>query len=160
MMVLVMGVSGSGKSSVGRALAARFGVPFLEGDDLHSADNRAKMAAGVPLDDADRAPWLAAIAAWMAAHGDGVVACSALKRAYRDRLRVAAPGLRIFALLPPEPVLAGRLDHRHGHFMPGSLLASQLATLEVPEQDEDALLVTEDEPVGDTIERVVAWERD
>lgn len=154
MMVLVMGVSGSGKSSVGVALAARLGVPFLEGDALHPAANVAKMAAGVPLDDADRAPWLAAIAAWIAAHAGGVVACSALKRAYRDRLRVTAPGLRLVALLPPAAVLAERLGHRRGHFMPGSLLASQLATLEAPGADEEALVVVADEPVEATVARI------
>ena len=156
MMVLVMGVSGSGKSSVGVALAERLGVPFLEGDSLHPAANVAKMAAGLPLDDADRAPWLAAIATWMEGRTDGVVACSALKRAYRDRLREAAPGMRIVALLPPPDVLAERLGHRRGHFMPGSLLASQLATLEVPGDDEDAIVVTKDEPLSATIVSTVA----
>ena len=156
MMVLVMGVSGSGKSSVGVALAERLGVPFLEGDSLHPAANVAKMAAGLPLDDADRAPWLAAIATWMKDRTDGVVACSALKRAYRDRLREAAPGMRIVALLPPPDVLAERLGHRRGHFMPGSLLASQLATLEVPGDDEDAIVVTKDEPLSATIVSTVA----
>lgn len=157
MMIVVMGVSGSGKSSVGRALANRLGYPFLEGDALHPAGNVAKMAAGVPLDDGDRAPWLAAIAAWMAEHANGVVACSALKRTYRDQLRAASPDLRIVALLPAAPVLADRLGHRVGHFMPGSLLDSQLATLEVPGDDEPALLVTADESVGETVERAVAW---
>jgi len=156
MMVLVMGVSGSGKSSVGVALAERLGVPFLEGDSLHPAANVAKMAAGLPLDDADRAPWLAAIATWVEDRADGVVACSALKRAYRDRLREAAPGMRIVALLPPPDVLAERLGHRRGHFMPGSLLASQLATLEEPGDDEDAIVVTKDEPLSATIVSAVA----
>lgn len=156
MMVLVMGVSGSGKSSVGVALAERLGVPFLEGDSLHPAANVAKMAAGLPLDDADRAPWLAAIATWMEDRTDGVVACSALKRAYRDRLRESASGMRIVALLPPPDVLAERLGHRRGHFMPGSLLASQLATLEVPGDDEDAIVVTKDEPLSATIVSTVA----
>jgi gluconokinase len=160
MMVLVMGVSGSGKSSVGHALAGRLGIPFLEGDSLHPPGNVAKMAAGMPLDDADRAPWLAGIAAWMKATADGVVTCSALKRAYRDRLREASPCLRLIALLPPERVLAARLGHRKGHFMPGSLLGSQLATLEMPGRDEDALLVPGDEPIGATIERAVTWVRD
>ncbi|RZM25109.1 MAG: gluconokinase [Sphingomonas sp.] len=156
MMVLVMGVSGSGKSSVGVALAERLGVPFLEGDSLHPAANVAKMAAGLPLDDADRVPWLAAIATWMEDRTDGVVACSALKRAYRDRLRESAPGMRIVALLPPPDILAERLGHRRGHFMPGSLLASQLATLEVPGDDEDAIVVTKDEPLSATIVSTVA----
>ncbi|SFP54246.1 gluconokinase [Sphingomonas rubra] len=157
MMVLVMGVSGSGKSSVGLALAKRQGAPFLESDSLHPTTNVAKMAAGVPLDDDDRAPWLDAIATWMAARPHGVVACSALKRAYRDRLRAAAPALRIVALLPPERVLAERLGQRRGHFMPGSLLASQLATLEVLGIDERALVLSGDKPVAATIAIVAQW---
>jgi len=157
MMVLVMGVSGSGKSSVGVALAERLGVPFLEGDSLHPAANVAKMAAGLPLDDADRAPWLAAIATWMKDRTDGVVACSALKRAYRDRLREAAPGMRIVALLPPPDVLAERLGHRRGHFMPGSLLASQLATLEVPGDDEASLIIHGDRPVAEVVATAGNW---
>ena len=157
MMVLVMGVSGSGKSSVGVALAECLGVPFLEGDSLHPAANVAKMAAGLPLDDADRMPWLAAIATWMEGRTDGVVACSALKRAYRDRLREAAPGMRIVALLPPPDVLAERLGHRRGHFMPGSLLASQLATLEVPGDDEASLIIHGDRPVAEVVASARAW---
>jgi gluconokinase len=157
MMIVVMGVSGSGKSSVGTVLARTLGLPFLEGDALHPPANVAKMAAGVPLDDADRAPWLAAIAGWMEAHPDGVVACSALKRAYRDRLRAAAPALRIVALLLPERVLAERLGHRRGHFMPGSLLASQLATLEPPTAAEDALVVTADRSIDETVAAAMRW---
>jgi len=157
MMVLVMGVSGSGKSSVGVALAERLGVPFLEGDSLHPAANIAKMAAGLPLDDADRMPWLAAIATWMEGRTDGVVACSALKRAYRDRLRETAPGMRIVALLPLPDILAERLGHRRGHFMPGSLLASQLATLEVPGDDEASLIIHGDRPVAEVVVTARAW---
>ena len=157
MMVLVMGVSGSGKSSVGVALAERLGVPFLEGDSLHPAANVAKMAAGLPLDDADRAPWLAAIATWMKGRTAGVVACSALKRAYRDRLREAAPGMRIVALLPLPDILAERLGHRRGHFMPGSLLASQLATLEVPGDDEASLIIHGDRPVAEVVATAGDW---
>ena len=157
MMVLVMGVSGSGKSSVGVALAERLGVPFLEGDSFHPAANVAKMAAGLPLDDADRAPWLAAIATWMEDRTDGVVACSALKRAYRDRLRETAPGMRIVALLPLPDILAERLGHRRGHFMPGSLLASQLATLEVPGDDEASLIIHGDRPVAEVVATARAW---
>jgi gluconokinase len=157
MMIVVMGVSGSGKSSVGRLLAARRDLPFLEGDDLHPPANVAKMAAGTPLDDADRAPWLAAIAGWMALQGEGVVACSALRRRYRDRLRAGSPGARFVVLAPSEEVLAARLGHRRGHFMPGSLLASQLATLELPAPDEDALIVTGDEPVADTVATALRW---
>jgi len=136
--VVVMGVSGSGKTTVGAALADAFGLRFVDGDALHPAANVAKMAAGIPLDDADRAPWLDAIGAVLAA-GPVVVACSALKRAYRDRLRAAAPRLQLVFLDGDPALLASRMTARPGHFMPASLLDSQLATLERPEPDEHAL---------------------
>lgn len=134
--VVLMGVSGAGKTVVGRAAAARAGVPFLDADDLHPAANVAKMAAGHPLDDADRAPWLDAVGAALRDHRPCIVACSALKRSYRDRLRELAPGT-LFALLQvPRAVLEERLADRRGHYMPASLLDSQLATLESPGPDE------------------------
>lgn len=131
-VVVVMGVSGAGKSTVGAALAARLGVPFADGDGLHPAANVAKMREGVPLDDADRAPWLDAVAGWLAAHraGGGVMSCSALRVRYRDRLRRAVPEAFFLHLDAVPEVLAARLAARPGHFMPVSLLASQLATLE------------------------------
>lgn len=145
---VVMGVSGCGKSTVGQALAARLGVPFIEGDALHPGANVAKMAAGVPLTDDDRRDWLAAIAAQLAAAQvtGAVVACSALKRRYREQLRAAAPGLRLVHLTGPEPLLARRLAARSGHYMPPSLLPSQLATLEPPALDEHALILDITEP--------------
>ena len=136
--VVVMGVSGSGKTTVGAALADALGLRFVDGDALHPAANVAKMAAGIPLGDADRAPWLDAIGAVLAA-GPVVVACSALKRAYRDRLRAAAPGLQLVFLDGDRALLASRMAARPGHFMPTSLLDSQLATLERPDHDEHAL---------------------
>lgn len=153
--VVVMGVSGCGKSTVGQALAARLGVPFIEGDALHPGANVAKMAAGVPLTDDDRRDWLAAIATQLAesATTGAVVACSALKRRYRDQLRAAAPGLRLVHLAGPEPLLARRLAARSGHYMPPSLLPSQLATLEPPALDEHALILDITEPAGQLAER-------
>ena len=145
--VVVMGVSGSGKTTVGAALADALGMEFVDGDSLHPEANVAKMAAGIPLDDADRAPWLDAIGAVLAA-GPVVVACSALKRAYRDRLRAAAPALQLVFLDGDRDVLAERMAARPGHFMPASLLDSQLATLERPGPDERALTVDIDEPVA------------
>lgn len=136
--VVVMGVSGTGKSTVGRALAAELGLPFVEGDDLHPPANVAKMAAGIPLDDADRAPWLDRVAAELAAR-PCVVACSALKRAYRDRLRAAAPDLALVFLDGDPATLAERVGARSAHFMPVSLLDSQLATLEPPTPDEQPI---------------------
>lgn len=137
-----MGVSGCGKSHVGAALARAGGVDFVEGDALHPAANIARMSAGIPLDDADRRPWLAAIAAAIAAHrGQGVVvACSALRRAYRDLLRQADPALRLLYLRVPRAELERRLRTRR-HFMPPTLLDSQLATLEEPAADERAIVL-------------------
>ncbi len=153
--VVVMGVSGCGKSTVGAALAQRLGVGFIEGDALHPPANVHKMAAGTPLTDDDRRGWLDAIAqALRAAEGQGaVVACSALKRRYRDRLREAAPGLRLVHLAGAEPLLAQRLARRSGHYMPASLLPSQLATLEPPALDEHALILDITEPPEALAER-------
>ena len=148
--VVVMGVSGSGKTTVGAALADALGLRFVDGDALHPAANVAKMAAGIPFDDADRAPWLDAIGAVLAA-GPVVVACSALKRAYRDRLRAAAPGLQLVFLDGDRSLLASRMAARPGHFMPTSLLDSQLATLERPEPDEHALTADIARPAGEIV---------
>lgn len=137
-LIVVMGVSGCGKTTIGIRLAARLGVPFVDGDELHPAANVAKMAAGHPLDDADRWPWLARVGGALATAGDNglVIACSALKRSYRDAIRAAAPSTRFLLLDAPRAVLLQRLQARRGHFMPASLLDSQLATLERPGPDE------------------------
>ncbi len=152
MFAIVMGVSGSGKSTVGIALAAACGWPFVDADDLHSPANKAKMAAHHPLTDEDRAGWLAAVRrqmdAWAAAGTSGVIACSALKRRYRDVLRDGAGPVRFVYLDIPREILAARLLHRHGHFMPPDLLDSQLATLEPPAPDEQAITVSGPEPAS------------
>ncbi|MBF6210260.1 gluconokinase [Nocardia puris] len=131
-LVVAMGVSGSGKSTAGAAVAAALGVEYAEGDAFHPEANLAKMAAGSPLDDADRAPWLDRIAAWLAERGErgGVVSCSALKVSYRDRLRAAAPDLFFLHLTASYEELSRRMRTRPGHFMPASLLDSQLADLQ------------------------------
>lgn len=131
-LLVVMGVSGAGKSTVGRLLADRLGLPFRDADDFHPPRNIAKMRRGEPLGDDDRLPWLEAIGAHLAAHRarGAVVTCSALKRAYRDRLRAAAPGLRFLHLHGERALIAARQAARQGHFMPPSLVASQFATLE------------------------------
>jgi gluconokinase len=135
-----MGVAGSGKSSVMAALAARLGWPALEGDSLHPPANVAKMAAGLPLTDADRAPWLDAIGRWIdervAERRSSLVTCSALRRSYRDALRRGRPSVWFVHLSTAPHVLAARMTRREGHFMPASLLDSQLATLEPLGSDE------------------------
>jgi len=142
-VIVVMGVSGSGKSTVGGLLAERLGVPYAEADDFHPAANIAKMAAGHPLDDADREPWLDAIAGWIAGRGDrgGVVSCSALRRRYRDRLRVAAPDLFFLHLDGSPELISSRLAARMQHFMPSGLLASQFEALEPLEPDEAGAVI-------------------
>ena len=153
--IVVMGVSGSGKSTVGAAVAARMQLPFVDGDDLQPAVNKRKMASGVPLDDRERAPWLDAVAEVLT-RGAVVVACSALRRRYRDRLRQAAPGLRLVYLSGRPAVLAQRLSKRSHEFMPASLLESQLATLEVPDADERALTVDIESSLEEVVTLVVA----
>jgi gluconokinase len=144
-VVIVMGVSSSGKSTVGARLAQRLGVPFLEGDDLHPAANRAKMASGRPLDDADRKPWLAALTEWIsttAAVGDGaVVTCSALRRAYRDQFRSTGADLWFVHLALDRAVAAERIARRRGHFMPARLLDSQYEILDPLEADEPGVTI-------------------
>ncbi len=131
--VVVMGVSGSGKTSVGAALADRLQLPFVEGDSLHPQSNVARMSAGIPLTDADRWPWLDRIGERLAqAPGGVVISCSALKKAYRVRLRAAAAPLYFIFLDGAFDVLSTRMASRKGHFMPASLLESQLTTLEMP----------------------------
>lgn len=144
-----MGVSGSGKTTVGSALAAALGRRFVDADDLHPPANVEKMAAGVPLTDDDRRPWLDAVGAVLA-EGGVVVACSALRRAYRDRLRAAAPGLRLVFLHGTRELLAERMGHRD-HFMPVTLLDSQLATLEEPGPDEHPLSFDVARPVDEIV---------
>lgn len=137
--VVVMGVSGCGKSTLASDLAAQLGRRFVEGDTLHPPANVAKMAAGLALDDTDRIGWLHSIAAELARGDAPVVACSALKRSYRDLLRAAAPQLRLIHLSGEPSELTLRLEQRQGHYMPATLLPSQLATLEPPQADEHAL---------------------
>jgi gluconokinase len=143
-----MGVSGAGKTTVGMRLARRLGWDFEDGDELHPTANVEKMAAGQPLTDQDRLPWLEAVAHWIDGELDagrsGVIACSALKHSYRDQLR--RPGVVFVYLEVPRAELERRLAHRAGHFMPASLLDSQLATLEPPSPDEAAITVAAGDP--------------
>ena len=157
-LVVVMGVSGSGKSTVGAALAQRLRVPYADADDLHPPGNVAKMAAGEPLDDDDRYPWLEEVGHWLADHPDGgVMSCSALKRRYRDQLRRHVPGdLLGFVHLEASPeVIRRRQASRPGHFMPGSLLDSQLETLEPLGPGERGFVVDVAQGVDDSVEACV-----
>lgn len=160
--LIVMGVTGSGKTSVGSVLAQRLGVDFVDGDDLHPAANVAKMKRGEPLEDADRWPWLDRVGAVLgdgAAHRAGVVVtCSALRRVYRDRIRAGAAGAEpcfLFLDIAPD-VSAARLMGRKGHFMPVSLVRSQFDTLERPAADEtDVLTIEETHGVEETADKAV-----
>ncbi|SFN03117.1 gluconokinase [Pimelobacter simplex] len=157
-LVVVMGVSGSGKSTVGAALGQRLGVPFADADDFHPPENIAKMAAGHALDDTDRHPWLEAIGGWLADHdaAGGVISCSALKHVYRDQLRRHAPRSWFVHLDGTHDVIARRQASRPGHFMPTSLLDSQFATLEPLAADEAGFVVDVDQSVDAIVDQVVA----
>ncbi|MEV7692209.1 gluconokinase [Microbacterium sp. NPDC089189] len=157
--IVVMGVSAAGKSTVAAALSARLDRRLVDADDLHPPANVEKMAAGIPLDDADRAPWLDAVGAALAddAAGRGaVVACSALRRIYRDRLRAA--GDVVFVHLDADrAVLAFRASARENHFMPPALLESQLATLEPLSNDERGVVIDVDAPLADVVDAAAEW---
>lgn len=153
-LVVVMGVTGSGKSTVGIALAEKMGVPFADADDFHPPENVAKMRSGTALTDVDRRPWLLAIGAWLARQDDGaVVTCSALKRVYRDTLREAAPTITFLHLHGDRETVRARVGARQGHFMPQSLVDSQFADLEPLGADEDGVVVDLALPVDVIVER-------
>ncbi|TWD50848.1 gluconate kinase (SKI family) [Arthrobacter sp. AG367] len=151
--IIVMGVSGCGKTTIGDLVARELGVPFVDGDSLHPVENVAKMAAGTPLTDEDRWPWLATVGSKLAAAGDGglVLACSALRRSYRDAIREQAPDTVFLHLDGSKEVLKARTEGRTGHFMPPALLESQLATLEPLQEDERGVVVDIAAPVQDVV---------
>lgn len=154
--IVVMGVSGSGKSTVGAALAQRLRVPFADADDFHPAANIAKMTAGHPLDDDDRRPWLDSIGRWLAGHADGgVMSCSALKHTYRDQLRGHCPGVEFLHLVGTPEVIGRRQASRPGHFMPASLLASQFETLEPLTPDEHGVAIDVDQNIDEIVDQYV-----
>jgi carbohydrate kinase (thermoresistant glucokinase family) len=159
-VIFIVGVSGSGKSTLMQALTDALGWPGIEADDLHGSSNVEKMRAGVPLTDADRWPWLDRVAAEVTrrtAHGQPVVvACSALKRAYRDRLRAAAPDSLFVYLEGNRTVIEERLRRRQGHFMSPALIDSQFATLEPPDVTEHAITIPANHPIEDSVHQVAA----
>ncbi len=158
--IVVMGVTGAGKTTVMRALADRLGWPTAEGDDFHSAANVEKMRAGQPLTDEDRWPWLAAIEGWIgqqeAASTPAIVTCSALKRAYRDVLRRGHPSVWFAHLVVPRPVIADRLERRRSHYMPPSLLTSQFEALEPLDPDEPGAAIAAHRPPPEIVADILA----
>lgn len=163
-VIVVMGVSGSGKSTVAACLAERLGWAFVDGDDFHSAAHVAKMRAGHPLDDDDRAPWLEIVGRTLHEHGergDGlVVACSALKGMYRDQIRSQAPAALFLHLSGSLEVLTRRIEGRSGHFMPAALLQSQIDTLEPLAGDEDGYVLDINQPVAEMVREAVVHLRE
>ncbi|RAJ31954.1 gluconokinase [Kitasatospora sp. SolWspMP-SS2h] len=159
-VIVVMGVSGVGKTTVARLLADRLDLPYAEADDFHPAANIAKMSAGTPLDDRDRQPWLRALGGWLgeraAAGSGGVVTCSALKRDYRDLLRAACPDAFFLHLSGSHDLVGDRLAHRTGHFMPPALLDSQYADLEPLQPDEHGTVLDVDADPDTLVDRAVA----
>jgi gluconokinase len=160
MILIIAGPSGSGKTTVGAMLAARLHWPFADADSFHPAANIEKMRQGHPLTDEDRWPWLEAICAWMderiAAGESAVVTCSALRRAYREKLLAGRPEARMVFLLADRETLAGHLTGRPGHFFPQDLLDSQLADLEVPHGEKNVIVVTPESRPEDTVAKILA----
>ena len=158
-LVVVMGVSGSGKTTIGTLVAHELGVQFIDGDSLHPLENVQKMAAGTPLDDDDRWPWLEIVGRTLHEHGERreglVVACSALKRVYRERIRSQAPSALFLHLDGTVEVLTRRIEGRSGHFMPAALLESQIETLEPLAQEEGGYVLNIDQPVADMVDDAV-----
>lgn len=159
-LYVVMGITGSGKSTVGAALARALGLDFVEGDDYHPPENVRRMAAGIPLTDDDRADWLRALAARLREANESgagvVITCSALKRSYRDLLRTAAPDVQFVYLQGSRAVISERVAGRRGHFMPASLLDSQLATLEEPDSEERVWTCDIEDPPQQIVDNLIA----
>ncbi len=159
--VVVMGVSGSGKTTVARGIADALGLVFAEADEFHTEANVAKMRAGTPLTDQDRWPWLAALAEWMSRQDElgnsTVIACSALRRAYRDVLRSGAAEVEFVHVSGPAELIRERLANREGHYMPASLLDSQVATLEPLEADEEGVVLDLRLTPDELVDEAVTW---
>jgi gluconokinase len=159
-VIVVMGVAGSGKTTVGALLAGRLGWPYAEADNFHPQSNVDKMAAGHPLNDADRKPWLEAIGRWIdergAAGEPGIVSCSGLKRAYRDLLRDGRPEVRLVFLQGSRELIMRRLVARHGHYMKADMLDSQFADLEEPGPDEGVLVVSVEQTPEEIVDQIMS----
>jgi gluconokinase len=156
--IVVMGVSGCGKSAAGQRIARELALPLIEGDEFHPASNIEKMRQGIPLDDGDRAGWLDRLGRELARRDSGaVLTCSALKRSYRDSLRQAAPGLRFVHLSLSQERALQRVAARGGHFYPPSLVASQFAALDDPAHEPGVLVVDACQPLEQVVQRAVSW---
>ena len=159
MRVVVMGVSGCGKTTIGEKLAQALQATFIDADDLHPAANKAKMAHGIALDDEDRWPWLERVGLALASHENIVIACSALKKSYREKISAAAADTQYIHLTGTREILLERLLGRNGHFMPVELLDSQLQTLEAPQAGEAAVEVSIDQSVEKIIDECITFIR-
>jgi len=158
--IVVMGVSGSGKTTIGQLLGEELELPYRDGDDLHPQANIEKMAAGVPLDDDDRWPWLRLVGQWLAERpAGGIIGCSALKRSYRDLIRQAVPDVAFVHVHGSREMLDRRMSHRPGHFMPPALLDSQLATLEPLDPDERGQVFDIAYSPGELVAQAADWVR-
>lgn len=157
MKIVVMGVTGCGKTTVGIALAHKIGVTFIDSDGLHSASNKRKMASGTPLNDSDRAPWLRAVSETLLSHESVVVACSALKKSYRDTILAEAPTSIFIHLSGSKEMISGRLRERSHHFMPIELLDSQFQTLENLSQTENGKSIDISKSVDEIVMEIIAW---
>lgn len=156
--IVVMGVSGSGKSTIGEMLGEAMGLPYKDGDDLHPQLNIDKMAEGIPLTDDDRWPWLQLIGEWLVAHPDGgLIGCSSLKRSYRDKIREFAPDAIFVHVHGDRDVLYSRMSERPGHFMPASMLDSQLATLEPLADDEPGKVFDIEHSPAEIVAQATVW---
>lgn len=152
-----MGVTGCGKTTIGIALAQKIGVTFIDSDGLHSESNKRKMASGTPLNDSDRAPWLRAVSETLLNHENVVVACSALKKSYRDTILAEAPTSKFIHLSGSKELISGRLRERSHHFMPIELLDSQFQTLENLSQTENGKSIDISKPVDEIVKEITAW---
>jgi len=157
MKIVVMGVTGCGKTTVGIALAEALGIEFIDSDDLHSESNKKKMSSGTPLTDADREPWLQAVSNSLQSHENIVVACSALKKSYRSTISAGAPSTKFVHLSGTKELIFARLSERSHHFMPIGLLDSQFQTLEPLNPEERGKVIDIDKPIDEIVHEVVLW---
>lgn len=157
MKIVVMGVTGCGKTTVGAALAESLGIEFIDSDDLHSESNKKKMSSGTPLTDADREPWLQAVSRALQSHENVIVACSALKKSYRSTILAGAPATKFVHLSGSKELIFARLSERSHHFMPIGLLDSQFHTLEPLDHSETGKVFEISQPVDQIVNEIIAW---